>query len=702
MMMVVAFILLMTPAVYFLMTVGGAIAWILHLTLHANLLSEGIVGIVLYFVPAVTGPFVVIFMLRPFFIEPEPFRRPRIIKREAEPFLYEYVEALCESLNAPVPQEIRLNCDVNASASFSGGIWSLFSNRLTLTIGIPLFYGLTLPQLTGVLAHEFGHFSQRGGLRVSYFIRMVASWIGTAAFGPDPMVEWLAHQRRRSNLFVVLVCLGFSCGIWVARSVLACIALSTHAISSALVRQMEFDADLTEAKYVGSEGFVETTKRIPRLAVAEQFAFRDLAMLHNEGRLVDDFPQLIAASIDQIDKKIDKAVAQMQRERETKLFDTHPSDRERVRNARRMRSKPAFQVPDRLLRARSSVLLRDVGRVSRAATLELYKHALGAEFKKSELHPTDDILDRREIERKASAALSRFFRVDMPAMFPIPLVDSAAEPTEDPGATIRDLKRHRIRMAKELRGYKILLPHYEHAEHCQMDAGAACSLLSIGATIQGSMFGLSSSSPAAADERFRLGSTAVLNLSNRMLPFEDAAGGRLSCALQLIANESFRNAIGNSSEAENLGPLVKAALGTTDMMAQLRPIRLLCHRVSVVFASIRGNEENYEFVHTLINLVDSLAAALEQLYWDMGGFDYPFDHADEYATIQTYVLPKLPAKNDVGGMLYASQEAFARLATLQMRLFAHLTRAAELVERHLQLQPIPEPEQPQSVKKQRR
>ena len=52
------------------------------------------------------------------------------------------------------------------------------------------------------------------------------------------------------------------------------------------------------------------------------------------------------------------------------------------------------------------------------------------------------------------------------------------------------------------------------------------------------------------------------------------------------------------------------------------------------------------------------------------------------------MLPNLPDKRDVSGMLYASQQALARLATMQMRIFARLTRVAEAVESQLGLDAI--------------
>jgi Zn-dependent protease with chaperone function len=69
-----------------------------------------------------------------------------------------------------------LDLQVNASASFRRGFLSLFSRDLTLTIGLPLVAGLTVRQLGGVLAHEFGHFAQGAGMRLTFVVRSVNAW----------------------------------------------------------------------------------------------------------------------------------------------------------------------------------------------------------------------------------------------------------------------------------------------------------------------------------------------------------------------------------------------------------------------------------------------------------------------------------------------------------------------------------------------
>ena len=84
-----------------------------------------------------------------------------------------------------------MDCLVNASAGF-GRDAGLFGQNLVLTIGLPLVAGLTARQFAGVLAHEFGHFSQGAGMRLSYVVRSVNAWFARVVFERDGWDESLA------------------------------------------------------------------------------------------------------------------------------------------------------------------------------------------------------------------------------------------------------------------------------------------------------------------------------------------------------------------------------------------------------------------------------------------------------------------------------------------------------------------------------
>ena len=143
--------------------------------------------LLVYLGPALIGVVLMFFMVKPILARPSrnaiPFRSTR-----AEPVLIAFIQAICRQIRAPMPRRVQVDCTVNASAGFMRqGIAGVLSNDLVLTIGLPLVAGLTVRQLGGVLAHEFGHFAQGGGMRLTAIVRGVNAWFARVVFERD---EW--------------------------------------------------------------------------------------------------------------------------------------------------------------------------------------------------------------------------------------------------------------------------------------------------------------------------------------------------------------------------------------------------------------------------------------------------------------------------------------------------------------------------------
>lgn len=153
----------------------------------------------LYFFPIVIGGVLILFMIKPLFARRRNRGEPVTLRPLDEPLLFNYVHKLCDMLGAPRPARIDMDTRVNASASFRGGPFAFVRRDLVLTIGLPLVTGMDLRQLTGVLAHELGHFAQGGAMRLTYIVRSINSWFARVIYERDSMDWWLIRNSRRNN-----------------------------------------------------------------------------------------------------------------------------------------------------------------------------------------------------------------------------------------------------------------------------------------------------------------------------------------------------------------------------------------------------------------------------------------------------------------------------------------------------------------------
>jgi Zn-dependent protease with chaperone function len=84
------------------------------------------------------------------------------ITESDHPKLFQSIRSLSERIGTPMPKKVFLSPDVNAAVFYNSSFWSMFLPvRKNLKIGMGLVNAVNVSQLEAVIAHEFGHFSQR-------------------------------------------------------------------------------------------------------------------------------------------------------------------------------------------------------------------------------------------------------------------------------------------------------------------------------------------------------------------------------------------------------------------------------------------------------------------------------------------------------------------------------------------------------------
>lgn len=121
---VVALAMVLLPVIYIslIVAMGWAVWWHVEhdLVIFEHVRGRAIIlAGVLYAAPAVAGTVFVLFLIKPLFSRgvksPPPFR----LSEADEPLLFGFVRKICDQVGAPVPREIQLDTQVNASAAFA-------------------------------------------------------------------------------------------------------------------------------------------------------------------------------------------------------------------------------------------------------------------------------------------------------------------------------------------------------------------------------------------------------------------------------------------------------------------------------------------------------------------------------------------------------------------------------------------------------
>lgn len=128
------------------------------IALHANYLTV-VLALGLFSI----GLVVFYFLIKFIFIKNGYSTRHLIeVDRRNQPELFAIIDEIVAETAVKMPGKVFLSPDVNASVSYNSLFWSMFLPvKKNLTIGVGLINSTTVGELKAVLAHEFGHFSQK-------------------------------------------------------------------------------------------------------------------------------------------------------------------------------------------------------------------------------------------------------------------------------------------------------------------------------------------------------------------------------------------------------------------------------------------------------------------------------------------------------------------------------------------------------------
>jgi Zn-dependent protease with chaperone function len=381
----VAFALVLMPAIYFatIALIGlGIVAYTTGLGVTLRLA----IGVILLVVVAA--------LLKPLFARSQKKSEAITLDPCDDPLLYTLVEAICRQIRAPMPSWIEVNCEVNASARLRRG---LLSKDLVLTIGLPLAACLDMRQFAGIIAHELGHFAQGAGMRFAYVIQTNTVWLSHVLNAWDRFDRGLKRLSHKRSIIGVVFLLVRLC-LWLPREMMMALMRSGHEMGCVLLRQMEFDADVHEAKLVGSDVFEATMKRIRTIQDASRSVDEDVERNWAQKKLPDNLPLLIER----------KAQSHMPVPIDPRMHadphETHPPDALRLRAVRELKEPGVFHV-----RRPASELFSDLAALSRTATRDHFKGETKYAIADGTVVPAEEIWREIEAYRERKYAIIRFY-----------------------------------------------------------------------------------------------------------------------------------------------------------------------------------------------------------------------------------------------------------------------------------------------------
>lgn len=225
-------------------------------------ISPGVLTIMLGLGLLGLGIAVFIFLIKFIFAQTKVDHSNKIeVTKESEPKLFRFIEKLTGETKTPFPKKIFISADVNASVSYNSSFWSMFLPvRKNLEIGLGLVNSINASEFKAVMAHEFGHFSQRS-MKLGSFTYNVNMVIYNMLYNNNSYNNFLSSWSNVSGYFAIFASItaGIANGI---RSILNEMYKLINKNYLALSREMEFHADAIAASVSGGNNLVSSLNRL--------------------------------------------------------------------------------------------------------------------------------------------------------------------------------------------------------------------------------------------------------------------------------------------------------------------------------------------------------------------------------------------------------------------------------------------------------
>ena len=208
------------------------------------------------------GVSVIIFLVKFIFAVSKDENSQRIEVLEAEqPRLFAFIRELTTATGTRFPKKIYFSPDVNACVFYNSNFWSMFLPiRKNLEIGLGLVNSINVSEFKAVMAHEFGHFSQRS-MKLGSFTYNVNRVIHNMLYENKGYANFLNAWGKLhwgTALFARLTA-RIAQGIqWILRGMYGFINKNYMSLS----REMEFHADAVSAGVSGGNNLVSALSRI--------------------------------------------------------------------------------------------------------------------------------------------------------------------------------------------------------------------------------------------------------------------------------------------------------------------------------------------------------------------------------------------------------------------------------------------------------
>ena len=681
--LITAFVMVLLPVIYVCIIIGVGFLVYKHAMNFENIASiggssrtSGKAVILLYVGPLVIGVIVIILMIKPLFArkpkEPEQF----IARPEDEPLLHDFINAICKQIGAPAPKKVYINLEVNAYAGFIKSPFALTNRGLGLTIGLPLLACMDLRMLAGIIAHEFGHFSQGMGMRLSYIIKSVNIWFASVVYERDKCDIWLKEASSTGVSYIMIIAQVARLMVFLTRRILWLLMMLGHIISCYMSRQMEYDADRYEAKLTGSDHYKDASLAMYYISCAYNKAMEEIGDSWSQKKLCNDIASFSKLMLTKLPEEGKKEITKDILAEKVGVFATHPSTADRIRQAE------AYQEPGIFKDKRSAhVLLSDIQKISQYLTKKYYQNALGTNFNEQYLVPFNDFIGVKAVDEKDNISYRKFYYDIIDVDNPLSLDMSKPEDISDLATGVSELGQLCKEIEEKLESAKEARKEYDTIDEDIYRFHRIKALVETGFEYKDEKYGkFAANNPNKVQMVIDQLNQKQSKHKSTIAEFSEMISKRLSLSLQLALDKSFAAKNTDEKFAIKVKTITNNMKILSSCFADIKEIQIAASQLDTLFRYMDGNETEQVIISSINKRLEGIKGRLDKLYTKLKDTKYPFNHTTKNISIGDYTFDVNSITGDASQLYNAVGDAISNTYKLYAKLLgrlANLTISAE-------------------------
>lgn len=287
------------------------------------------------------------------------------VSEQSQPELHAFVNRIAKLLNGPKPVSVKLDAEVGLMLRPSSLRGAILGAAPELVIGLPLLYGLSARQLSGVIAHAYAGYSRDASLHGYSILCSVDRWFYIQT-GLSRGSSVGGEYNVSGQSWIGRVLKPFDFAVQGSFFLIYRIISSLTFVAS---RKVDMVGDLFSARVAGSTEFRSTQFRLRSLHYGQAHANQELVKVWRTKKLPDNFPALVVDHADTLQLSLRPRLIREMEELVTPLTRSRIVDLGRIINVEHTQEEGAC-----FLLGSAIALLRDPAKVSRDVTIKQYQH----------------------------------------------------------------------------------------------------------------------------------------------------------------------------------------------------------------------------------------------------------------------------------------------------------------------------------------